>query len=73
VTSPPGSRLSVDSAVLDDFLVRRSDEPPPVPVVAAPVVAESARNRFRGIVTRVTRDKVMAQVGRRPVRSGWCP
>jgi molybdopterin-binding protein len=28
----------------------------------APVVAESARNRFPGIVTRVTRDGVMAQV-----------
>ncbi|HEX2850382.1 MAG TPA: helix-turn-helix transcriptional regulator [Acidimicrobiales bacterium] len=28
----------------------------------APVVARSARNRFPGIVTRVTKDKVMAQV-----------
>ena len=27
-----------------------------------PVVAESARNRFRGLVTRVVRDTVMAQV-----------
>ncbi|SNQ49891.1 Molybdenum binding protein [Frankia canadensis] len=27
-----------------------------------PVVAESARNRFPGIITRVTRDTVMAQV-----------
>lgn len=26
------------------------------------IVDESARNRFRGIVTKVTRDKVMAQV-----------
>ncbi|CAJ64934.1 MULTISPECIES: TOBE domain-containing protein [Frankia] len=29
---------------------------------ATPVVAESARNRFPGIITRVTRDTVMAQV-----------
>ncbi len=32
------------------------------PVMAAPVVAQSARNRFPGIVTRVVRDTVMAQV-----------
>lgn len=58
----PGTRLAVDGAVLADFLVRRTAEPPPVPSAEAPVVAESARNRFRGIVTRVTRDKIMAQV-----------
>ena len=28
----------------------------------APIVSESARNRFEGIVTKVTKDKVMAQV-----------
>jgi molybdopterin-binding protein len=33
---------------------------PPAP--AAPIVAQSARNRFPGIVTRVLRDGVMAQV-----------
>jgi molybdopterin-binding protein len=58
----PGSRLAVDGAVLAEFLVRRGAEAPPVPVAETAVVAESARNRFRGIVTRVTRDKVMAQV-----------
>ena len=58
----PGARLAVDGAVLAEFLVRRGAEAPPVPVAEVPVVAESARNRFRGIVTRVTRDKVMAQV-----------
>jgi molybdopterin-binding protein len=58
----PGSRLAVDGAVLADFLVRRGTEAPPVPVTQTPIVAESARNRFRGIVTRVTRDGVMAQV-----------
>ena len=57
----PGARLAVDGAVLAEFLVRRGAEAP-VPVAEAPVVAESARNRFRGIVTRVTRDTVMAQV-----------
>ncbi len=30
--------------------------------VARPVVSESARNRFLGLVTKVTRDTVMAQV-----------
>jgi molybdopterin-binding protein len=58
----PGARLAVDGAVLADFLVRAAAETPPAPVTGAPVVAESTRNRFRGIVTRVTRDKVMAQV-----------
>ena len=58
----PGARLAVDGAVLADFLVRTAAEAPPVPAATAPVVAESARNRFRGIVTRVTRDTVMAQV-----------
>ena len=28
----------------------------------APIVSESARNRFEGIVTRVVKDRVMAQV-----------
>jgi molybdopterin-binding protein len=57
----PGSRLAVDGAVLADFLVRTAAESS-LPVTETPVVAESARNRFRGIVTRVTRDGVMAQV-----------
>jgi molybdopterin-binding protein len=58
----PGVRLAVDGAVLADFLVREAAAAPPAPVTGAPIVAESTRNRFRGIVTRVTRDKVMAQV-----------
>jgi molybdopterin-binding protein len=58
----PGTRQVVDGAVLADFLVRKGAEPPPMSVTEKPIVAESARNRFRGIVTRVTRDKVMAQV-----------
>lgn len=56
----PGSRLTVDGKVLADFALEMA-------VAAesgddAPVVAGSARNRFRGIVTKVTRDGVMAQV-----------
>ena len=31
-----------------------------------PIVKESARNRFTGLVTRVVRDAVMAQVGLEP-------
>jgi molybdopterin-binding protein len=57
----PGARLAVDGAVLADFLVRTAAESS-LPPAEPPVVAESARNRFRGIVTRVTRDGVMAQV-----------
>jgi molybdopterin-binding protein len=57
----PGARLAVDGAVLADFLVRTAAEAA-IPATEMPVVAESARNRFRGIVTRVTRDGVMAQV-----------
>ena len=56
----PGSRLAVDGAVLAEFAVRVAAEAPPAG--EAPIVAESARNRFTGIVTRVTRDGVMAQV-----------
>jgi molybdopterin-binding protein len=54
--------MAVDGAVLADFLVRTAAESGSAAVVEVPVVAESARNRFRGIVTRVTRDGVMAQV-----------
>ena len=58
----PGARLAVDGVVLADFLVRTAAEAGPAPAAGMPVVAESARNRFRGIVTQVTRDGVMAQV-----------
>jgi molybdopterin-binding protein len=56
----PGSRLLVDGSVLADFATRGAAEVPQVG--AGPVVAESARNRFPGLVTKVTRDGVMAQV-----------
>lgn len=53
-----GSRQSVDGVALAEFAVSVAAELP----VAPPIVAESARNRFPGIVTRVLRDGVMAQV-----------
>jgi molybdopterin-binding protein len=56
----PGARLAIDGEALAEFAVRAAAEAPVAG--GAPVVAESARNRFPGIVTRVTRDGVMAQV-----------
>jgi molybdopterin-binding protein len=52
----PGGRRRVDGEALAQFSVERAARP-----MAAPV-AESARNHFPGLVTKVTRDKVMAQV-----------
>ena len=56
-TTLPSGRLGVDGRVLAAVAQQMADPAPPGPVVAA-----SARNRFRGIVTRVVRDGVMAQV-----------
>ena len=51
----PGGRRRVDGAALAHFLTKRAGSP------ATPAV-ESARNRFTGLVTKVTKDTVMAQV-----------
>ena len=56
-----GGRLLVDGAELARFAVEAAAGPPS-PVAPQLIAAESARNRFRGIVTRVVRDTVMAQV-----------
>ncbi len=56
-TRLPSGRQGVDGKVLAAAVQRFADSTDP-----GPVVAQSARNRFRGIVTRVTRDTVMAQV-----------
>ena len=56
-----GGRLLVDGAELARFAVEAAAGPPS-PVAQQLIAAESARNRFRGIVTRVVRDTVMAQV-----------
>ncbi len=47
----------VDLAHLAEEVARSADRPIPGPVVSA-----SARNRFVGLVTRVVKDTVMAQV-----------
>jgi molybdopterin-binding protein len=46
-----------DLATLAEELAAAAERPKP-----RPVVSESARNRFVGLVTRVVRDTVMAQV-----------
>jgi molybdopterin-binding protein len=59
-TTDPSGRLSIEGAVLARFaieLAASTDRPEP-----RPAVSESARNRFVGLVTRVLRDTVMAQV-----------
>jgi molybdopterin-binding protein len=56
-TRLPSGRQGVDGRVLAEAAVRLADVSE-----SGPVVAQSARNRFRGIVTKVTRDGVMAQV-----------
>lgn len=59
-TTTEGSRQVVDGvelATLAQEIAHRDDHPDPGPVVSA-----SARNRFVGLVTRVVRDTVMAQV-----------
>jgi molybdopterin-binding protein len=53
-------RVSIDGAELATFAqLLAAEAPKPEP---RPVVSESARNRFTGLVTRVVRDTVMAQV-----------
>jgi molybdopterin-binding protein len=56
-TRSPGGRRTIDGKVLARFAASIATTPE-----AAPIVSESARNRFGGIVTKVTKDKVMAQV-----------
>lgn len=59
-TTDPSGRRSIEGAVLARFaieLAASSERPGPLPFVS-----ESARNRFVGLVTRVLRDTVMAQV-----------
>jgi len=52
----PGGQRRIDGKVLARFSTKRAGAPPPTPV------AESARNHFPGLVTKVVKDKVMAQV-----------
>jgi len=55
-----GGRRGVDGAVLARFAAQLSDRSDPL--ATGPIVAESARNRLTGLVTRVVKDTVMAQV-----------
>ena len=56
-TQTPGGRRLIDGGALAKFAVTLTDERDP-----DVVVGRSARNRFSGIVTRVVKDKVTAQV-----------
>jgi molybdopterin-binding protein len=51
-----GGQRQIDGAALARYVAARPRPAPPV------VVSESARNRFPGIVTRVVKDGVVAQV-----------
>jgi molybdopterin-binding protein len=59
-TADAAGRQSIDGAALAALaqeLAATAERPEP-----RPIVSESARNRFVGLVTRVVRDTVMAQV-----------
>ena len=58
-TVDAGGRRAVDGAVLARFAGELAAEQPNAPDRGG---SQSARNRFTGLVTRVTRDTVMAQV-----------
>ncbi|MCU1596165.1 MAG: binding domain protein excisionase family [Frankiales bacterium] len=53
-------RRVIDGAELARFAIAQSSSA--VSLDAGPIVSESSRNRFTGIVTRVVKDTVMAQV-----------
>jgi molybdopterin-binding protein len=53
-------RLAVDGAALARFARERAESA--TQGDGGPVAAESVRNRFSGLITRVVRDTVMAQV-----------
>lgn len=56
-TVTESGRQGIDGTALAAFAAQLREAPEPGRIVGA-----SARNRFRGIVTRVVRDTVMAQV-----------
>ena len=59
-TTDSAGRLAVDGATLAWFARQRAESA--ANSDAAPVAAQSVRNRFTGLVTRVVKDTVMAQV-----------
>jgi molybdopterin-binding protein len=60
-TADAAGRLAVDGAALAQFARERA-ESTATAAEGAPVAAHSVRNRFTGLVTRVIKDTVMAQV-----------
>jgi len=60
-TSDASGRQAIWGAEVARLL--RETAPSQVSAETAPIVGRSARNRFAGIVTRVVKDTVMAQVG----------
>jgi molybdopterin-binding protein len=59
-TTDSSGRLAVDGAALAQFARERAESAATADGV--PVAAQSVRNRFTGLVTRVIKDTVMAQV-----------
>jgi molybdopterin-binding protein len=59
-TRDGAGRQAIEGTVLARFAEEVAAETEPS--AARPVVLESARNRFLGLVTKVTKDTVMAQV-----------
>jgi molybdopterin-binding protein len=62
-TTDSSGRLAVDGAALAEFARERAEAAATVATAGnTPVAAQSVRNRFTGLVTRVVKDTVMAQV-----------
>jgi molybdopterin-binding protein len=59
-TTDPSGRRAIDGATLARFAQELAQETAQLP--AGDIAAASVRNRFTGLVTRVVRDTVMAQV-----------
>jgi molybdopterin-binding protein len=62
-TTDAAGRLAVDGAALAEFARERAEAAASATHPdSAPIAAQSVRNRFTGLVTRVVKDTVMAQV-----------
>jgi len=61
-TADAAGRLAVDGAALAEFARDRAEAAASAAAESAPVAAQSVRNRFTGLITRVIKDTVMAQV-----------